>query len=139
METVAGAALLCHGLGADDMAGISDLYPSPDFNRITGSVSGRVTKGGRGVFGAHVVAFDPSSGEQVGNFTLNASGQFSIAGLKPGPHVIRVEPLDDADIESFFDAREPVDMNFSVKYSERLVVVPRGGDSGALDVVVTPK
>ena len=89
---------------ADDMAGLSDLYPDDGFNARTGSISGRVTKNGQGVFGAHVVAFDPVTGSLVANFTLNAQGEFSIAGLSPGPHVIRVEPLDDADPESFFSS-----------------------------------
>src|SRR3954447_25058995 len=126
-------------LRADDIAGISDLYPDAGFNDETGSVSGRVTKSGNGVFGAHVVAFDPTNGELVGNFSLDAQGRFSIAGLRPGPHVIRVEPLDDADTESFFDVDPPVDLNFRVKYHERLVVVPRGADSGAIEVKVTSK
>jgi Matrixin/Carboxypeptidase regulatory-like domain len=125
-------------LDPDDIAGISDLYPDNHFNDDTGSVSGRVTKNGRGVFGAHVVAFDPANGDLVANFTLSADGQFSIAGLRPGPHVIRVEPLDDADTESFFDPSEPVDLNFRAKYHDRLVVVPRGGDSGAVQIAVSP-
>jgi hypothetical protein len=125
-------------LDPDDIAGISDIYPANDFNRTTGSISGRVTKGGRGVFGAHVVAFDPGNGDQVANFTLTRDGQFSIAGLRPGPHVIRVEPLDDADIESFFDSSEPVDLTFHAGYYNRLVVVPRGGDSGVIQVSVSP-
>ena len=125
-------------LDADDIAGISDLYPDNQFNRTTGSISGRVTKSGRGVFGAHVVAFDPGNGDQIANFTLTPDGQFSIAGLRPGPHVIRVEPLDDADIESFFDASEPVDLNFHAGYFDQLVVVPRGGDSGAIQIPVSP-
>jgi len=109
-----------------------------DFNAATGSVSGQVTKNGQGVFGAHVVAFDPGTGEQIANFTLTRSGLFSIAGLRPGPHVIRVEPLDDADIESFFDSAEPVDLSFRAKFYERLVVVPRGGDSGSIQIAVSP-
>ncbi len=123
-------------LTADDVAGMSDLYPQPGFNDVTGSVSGTVTRGGRGVFGAHVVAFDPASGDVVGNFSLSLTGQFSIAGLRPGPHVIRVEPLDDVDTESFFDAREPVDTAFRVTYFKRLVVAPRGGDSGPVEIAV---
>lgn len=125
-------------LDADDIAGISDLYPDSDFNRSTGSISGRVTKNGQGVFGAHVVAFDPGNGEQIANFTLTRDGLFSIAGLQPGPHVIRIEPLDDADVESFFDASEPVDMTFRAKFYDRLVVVPRGGDSGSIVISVSP-
>lgn len=126
-------------LDADDVAGISDLYPDRDFNAVTGSVSGRITKNGRGLFGAHVVAFDPGSGERVGSFTLSETGQFSIAGLHPGPHVVRVEPLDDANIESFFEDVEHVDLDFRIAYHERLIVVPRGGDSGAIEVLVVPK
>ena len=123
----------------DDIAGISDLYPDDGFNDTTGSVSGRVTKNGAGVFGAHIVAFDPREGELVGNFSLGHDGQFSIAGLRPGPHVLRVEPIDDADTDSFFDDTEPPDVNFRTTVFERLVIVPRGGDSGAVQIAVQPK
>jgi len=126
-------------LQPDDIAGISDLYPDGGFNEKTGSVSGRVTKNGQGVFGAHVVAFDPKTGQLVGNFSLNADGTFSIAGLQPGPHVLRVEPLDDADTDSFFEMSEPTDLNFRVAYHDRLIIVPKGGDSGAVSIAVVPK
>jgi matrixin len=125
-------------LDADDIAGISDLYPDNQFNQNTGSVSGRVMKNGRGVFGAHVVAFDPGNGDLIGNFTLGTNGFFSIAGLRPGPHVIRIEPLDDADIESFFDPWAPVDLNFRTKFYDSMVIVPRGGDSGTIQIAVSP-
>jgi hypothetical protein len=126
-------------LRPDDIAGISDLYPDGGFNDSTGSVSGRVTKNGVGVYGAHVVAFDPANGALVGNFTLDLQGKFSIAGLHPGPQVLRIEPIDDADVDSFFDVDPPVDLNFRVKYHERLIVVPRGADSGAIEVKVAGK
>ncbi len=126
-------------LKADDIAGISDLYPEPDFGLASGSISGRVTKDGAGVFGAHVIAFDPATGAMVGNFSLNSQGQFSIAALPPGPRVIRVEPLDDADVDSFFDASRGTDLDFRVTFYERVVVVPRGGDSGQIEVKVVRK
>jgi len=126
-------------LQPDDIAGISDLYPSDHFRSDTGSVSGRVTKNGAGVYGAHVAVFDPARGEMVGNFTLSTNGQFSVSGLSPGPHVIRVEPIDDADIESFFDISDPVDVNFSVKFYDKIVNVPSGGDSGAITIAVQAK
>jgi len=126
-------------LRPDDIAGVSDLYPDNAFNTKTGSVSGRVTKNGEGVFGAHVVAFNPSKGALVGNFSLTESGEFAIAGLSPGAYVLRVEPLDDADIESFFDTELQPDLNFKVAFFNRLVVVPRGGDSGAVEIRVTAK
>jgi hypothetical protein len=125
-------------LKADDIAGLSDLYPAGGFSGSTGSVSGRVTRNGRGIFGAHVAAFHLATGQLVGNFSLTTDGQFSIAGLAPGPHVIRVEPLDDADISAFFDD-DNVDVNFRVTYLPRLVVVPPGGDSGAGEIRVDPK
>jgi hypothetical protein len=125
-------------LRADDIAGISDLYPAPSFDADTGSVSGRITENGAGVFGAHVVAFDLATGALVGGFSLDGQGRFSIDGLSPGPHVLRVEPIDDASIDSFFTPGD-VDVDFTVRFAPRLVVVPRGGDSGSIAVEVTPK
>ena len=125
-------------LKADDIAGISDIYPDGDFDR-KGSVSGRVLKNGVALFGAHVVTFDPATRELVAGFTLNSQGEFSIGGLSPGPKVIRVEPLDDADLDSFFDASQTIDVDFRVLLFDRLVVVPRGGDSGRFDLPVVPK
>jgi len=125
-------------LKADDIAGISDLYPAGD-PEATGSISGRVTRDGRGVYGAHIVAFDPGNGTLVGNFSLDTQGRFTIARLSPGPHIVRLEPLDDADIESFFDAKSPVDLDFRASFFDRLVVVPRNGDSGSIELKVVPK
>lgn len=125
-------------LKADDVAGIIDIYGTSAARRRSGSVSGRITKNGTGVFGAHVVAFNPRTGALVGGFSLNEDGDFTIAGLEPGPHVIRVEPLDDADIESFFTSTN-VDLDFRVKFYERLVVVPRGGGTRGVTVAVVPK
>jgi len=126
-------------LRADDIAGISDLYPDGAFHDSTGSLSGRVTRNGAGVFGAHVVAFDPGNGSLVGTFSLDNQGRFAMLGLSPGPHIIRVEPLDDADLESFFTASARVDLDFRVTFLNRLVVVPRGGDSGPVEVAVIGK
>ncbi|MDQ3212460.1 MAG: carboxypeptidase-like regulatory domain-containing protein, partial [Acidobacteriota bacterium] len=126
-------------LRADDIAGISDLYPAASFTRQTGSVSGTVTKNGAGVLGAHVVAFHLRTGKIVGGFSLSADGSFVIAGLEPGPHILRVEPLDDADIDSFLDLTLGVDVSFRVKFHERLVVVPSGGGARRIDIKVLPK
>lgn len=123
-------------LRADDIAGVSDLYPDANFSVRTGSVSGRVTKNGRGVFGAHVVAFNARTGALVGGFALTSSGDFTIAGLDPGPHLLRVEPLDDASVDSFFDEPPPVDTAFSVTYFERLTIVPSGGGAAPLEIRV---
>ncbi len=130
---------LHRSLRADDVAAISDVYPDGDFDDATGSISGRVTKNGAGLFGAHVVAFNPATGALVGNFALNANGNFSIAGLTPGPHILRIEPLDDAEVDSFFIVTSPLDVNFRAAFHEKVVVAPRGGDSGSIEIRVVPK
>jgi hypothetical protein len=132
--TIAGRTLR-----ADDISGISDLYPDGGFSTSTGSISGQVTKDGQPLFGAHIVAFDPATGTMVATFSLNAQGQFSINGLSPGPHVVRVEPLDDAEIDGFFDPSLGIDIDFRVAVFDRLVVVPEGGDRSGVALTVIRK
>lgn len=129
--TIADRALM-----ADDIAGISDLYPKLSDVK-TGGITGRVTKHGQGVMGAHVLAFNPESGIVVGNFTLSEAGEFVIAQLPPGPYILRVEPLDDADADSFFPGA--IDTNFRVTYAPRMVVAPQGGSSPPIEIAVQPK
>lgn len=126
-------------LKADDIAGLSDIYPNNEYRRERGSVSGRVTKNGRGVLGAHVTAFNPRTGRLISGFTLNDDGRFVIGGLEPGVHVLRVEPLDDGDVESFFDLTLNIDTDFRVKFHDRLVIVPRGGGANNVEIRVDPK
>ncbi len=126
-------------LKADDLAGIGDIYPSRGYTRETGSISGKVTKGGKGVLGAHVVAFDLRLHTLVGGFSLSDDGSFVIAGLTAGPHVLRVEPLDDGDIESFFDATRNIDINFRTQFYEKTVVVPEGGGTSGVELKVVAK
>jgi hypothetical protein len=126
-------------LREDDRAGVSDIYPNQAYRRDRGSISGRITKNGAGVLGAHVVAFNPRTGRMVGGFSLNAQGQFVIGGLEPGPHVLRVEPLDDGDIDSFFDLTLDIDVNFRAKFHDRLAVVPRGGGVNNIEIRVESK
>ena len=124
---------------ADDIAGISDIYGNDQFRKSTGSMSGRVTKNGTGVVGAHVVAFNPATGKMVATFTLSEDGAFVIAGLEPGLHIVRVEPLDDADTSSFLDSSFKVDADFKAAFYNRIVTVPRGGTARNVDLTVTGK
>jgi hypothetical protein len=127
-------------LRADDVAGVGDLYPAGDLRQRTGSLTGRVVRDGRGVFGAHVVAFHLASGALVGGFTLASSGEFTIAGLEPGLYLVRVEPLDDGDVESFLPERvREVDLGFRVTFAPTLVAVPRGGTSAPVEIQVVAK
>ena len=56
-----------------------------------------------------------------------------IAGLDPGPHVLRVEPLDDGDIESFFDSTLNIVVDFRAQFYARIVVVPKGGGTSGVE------
>ena len=91
------------------------------------------------MLGAHVVAFNPRTGHLVGGFALNEDGGFVLAGIEPGAQVLRVEPLDDGDIESFFDATLDIDLDFKVKFYDKLVVVPRGGGANNIEIKVVAK
>lgn len=124
---------------ADDVAGISDIYGNEAFRGATGSISGRVTKNGAGVLGAHIVVFNPATGKLVGGFSLAPDGTFVVAGLEPGPQIVRVEPLDDGDITSFLDGSLDIDVNFKPAFHNRLVTVPRGGTAPGVEVKVAPK
>lgn len=124
-------------LQADDLAGISDLYPGAAANLDTGGIVGRVTLNDHGVNGAHIVAFNPETGVLIGNFTLDSTGEFVIARLPPGPYILRAEPIDDAEPESFFP--KPIDVNFRVTYAPRMVVAPKGGSSQPIEIRVQPK
>jgi hypothetical protein len=130
---------LNRALRADDVAGISDIYGNQQFRSSTGSMSGRITKNGAGVVGAHVIAFHPATGKLVATFTLDEDGTFVIAGLDPGPQIVRAEPLDDAEGSSFLDGSFRVDTDFKVAFYNRLVTVPRGGTARNVDLKVVPK
>ena len=131
--------ILDRELQDDDRAGIAITYPTGQFLHDTGSLAGHVTLDGAGVFGAHVVAFNTKTQQMVGGFSLNANGQFAIDGLEPGVYVLRVEPLDDADIGSFFDADSPVVVGFKASFYPKLVTVPYGGAGASAEIRVTRK
>ena len=126
-------------LRADDRAGVSDIYPDAAFRQATGSLQGKVTKNGQGVFGAHVVAFNLSTGDLVAGFSLDATGAFVVAGLVPGTYVVRVEPLDDGDLTSFFDASTEVDTDFRAAFYQTLVTISAGAGSPTVNLAVSPK
>jgi hypothetical protein len=126
-------------LQPDDVAGVSDLYPAPGFRENSGTATGRVTRNGTGLVGAHVVAFNPGTGALVAGFTLNNDGEFQIAGLTPGPHILRVEPLDDTDVDSFFSRPSAIDVGFAVTFYDRAYVAPKGGAGARATVAVRPR
>jgi hypothetical protein len=126
-------------LEADDRAGILDIYGSTTSSARTGSISGRVRLGASGVFGAHVTAMNTGTGDLISGFTLTANGDFVIAGLPQGLYVVRVEPLDDGDVDSFFDDDGTVNANFKAAFYSKLVSVPPGGSGPSITIAVVAK
>jgi hypothetical protein len=124
-------------LQPDDVAGLLDIY-ADGARQDTGSVSGRVTRNGLGVFGAHVVAMHLRTGALIGGFTLDDRGSFIIAGIEPGPIVLRAEPLDDGDVDSFLDSLD-VQVDFKPAFAPRVVFVPARGNVGEVSIEVQNK
>ena len=61
-----------------------------------------------------------------------------IGGLAPGAYVVRAEPLDDADVESFFTPAR-VDIDFGVTFAAKVVVVQAGGSTSPVRIEVRPR
>lgn len=95
-------------LSYDDVAGISNLYPTAAPSVPTGTISGHVTRQADGtpVFGAHVYADSTLAGNAfaalgfnnirktpIGTLTL-ADGSYTITGLPADSYIIVAEPLD---------------------------------------------
>lgn len=78
-------------LDADDIAGISVLYPKGGLPSGYGSISGQVTMQGQGVHMASVVAILPN-GSAVSSLT-DPDGHYEIDGLPPGSYWVYTHPL----------------------------------------------
>ena len=101
-------------LQPDDRAGISDLYPDGDFHRTKRAASAAASPRTAAASSARTWSRRSTSrtGTLVGGFTLEDGRQYVVAGLSPGAYIIRAEPLDDADTDSFFSG--PIDADFRV-------------------------
>jgi YVTN family beta-propeller protein len=89
-------------LEADDIAGISTLYPAAGYLADTGRISGQVQDlAGGALFGVHVVAEAVATGDRIGTLTgadpdAAGRGDYVLAGLPPGTYRLRIEPLSGA-------------------------------------------
>jgi len=103
-------------LEADDIAGISNLYPTDAYLAAVGAISGRVTLGNTGLNLASVVAV-PAVGQAVSTLT-NPDGTYQIQGLTPGgAYYLYAHPLPPALTDSgettVDNIKFPVDANGS--------------------------
>lgn len=80
-----------HPLAADDIAGVSLLYPTAAFLASTGSVTGQVTLSGAPVNLASVVVLS-ATGPAISALT-NPDGTYRIDGIPPGQYYVYVHPL----------------------------------------------
>ncbi len=109
-------------LGDDDRAGLRVLYPSPADTAFAGQIEGRILPanplslpaappGVTGIFGAHIVALDSTTGDvvagTVGGWSCAApgpvqfDGSYELDGLATGrSYKIYVEPLNGAVMPS---------------------------------------
>src|SRR5260370_33211834 len=85
-------------MSADDIAGVSYLYPRGNFSQSTGSIAGRITfPDGRGVHLASVVTIRPT-GAALSALT-DPEGRFRIAGVPPDQYLIFAHPLPPTPLE----------------------------------------
>jgi hypothetical protein len=97
MSTEAGgrATSLYNPLTADDIAGISFLYPRGNLSQSAGSIAGRITfPGGQGIHMASVVAIR-AGGAAVSALT-DPDGRYRIDGVPAGQVVLYAHPLPPA-------------------------------------------
>lgn len=80
------ATTLTHPLDTDDIASLSTLYPSAGFAQQSGSITGTITAGGKGVHLASVVAIQ--SGAGAISAVTNPDGSFRIDGVPPGNYFV---------------------------------------------------
>jgi hypothetical protein len=81
-------------LTADDIAGISNLYPTGSFQASTGGISGTVSLNGSGVNMAGVIALS-TTGVAVSALS-NPDGTYRIDGIPPGQYYVYAHPLPPA-------------------------------------------
>ncbi len=100
------ATTLTHPLGADDIAGISTLYPNLGLKQF-GSITGRITAGGQPVHLASVVAIQ--AGADAVSAVTNPDGTFRMDGVPPGQYYVYAHTMPpDADISGPWNANGTV-------------------------------
>jgi uncharacterized protein (TIGR03437 family) len=91
-EAAGRATSLYAPLTADDIAGISYLYPKGSFSQATGSIAGRIAfPDGRGIHLASVVAIRPT-GPALSALT-DPDGRFRIDGVPPNQYLLYAHPV----------------------------------------------
>ncbi len=99
---VTSAATKSAPLAADDIAGISLLYPTQNYLQSVGTIQGTISVNGTGVNMANVVALS-ANGVAISALS-NPDGTYQIQGVPPGLYYIYASPLPPAQTgESYPD------------------------------------
>jgi len=104
---VTRATSLTKPIDADDIAGLSVLYPAPGFGSQTGVITGRVRSGGNGVHMASVVAI--RTGFSPVSALTNPDGSYRIEGVPPGQYYVYAHPLPPGSNPACIDICPPLD------------------------------
>jgi hypothetical protein len=80
-------------LAVDDVIGIAFIYPGTNFATATGTISGKITLTGNGIFAAHVVVVDANTGAAVVDGLTNTDGTYKLVGVPPGSYEVLALPL----------------------------------------------
>ena len=114
-------------LQADDIAGVSTLYPTADFQNATSRISGSVTDiDGNPIFGALIAAENLSSGETYGTVSgafprTLGRGDFLLQGLLPGSYRLHLSPISGRiDEDNFSGIFQNFDLGFAIEYFDNV-------------------
>lgn len=91
--TSAGGIDHSAGLSPDEITGLRALYGTPAGAATVGRLTGTVTLNGAAVLGA-VVTVEDAHGNALASTPTLANGSYTLGGLPPGAHTVRVTPLD---------------------------------------------
>ncbi len=110
---------LGQSLEADDIAGISFLYPTSTYPLSVGSIGGTVSDiGGNGLFGTHITALNLETRAQysaVSGAYDGRGGAYQLDGLTPGRYRLLLSTIEGAIDEESFGG---VFTNFSTGFAE---------------------
>ena len=136
-------------LEADDVAGVSQLYPTNGFLRETGGIAGAVAdEEGNLLFGVHVIAENLENGDRIstlsGAYPDGGRGDYQLLGLPAGHYRVGIEPVEggisDENFGGIFSgfavgfAPEFFDNSGQSHLAMALEVAP-GGDVGGIDFI----
>lgn len=130
------------GLSADEIAAAQWLYPSPESNRETGTIQGRVIGDSAGVRGAIIVA-ETAAGNLAAATVSSANGTYELPKISAGIYNVRVTPLDPVSNRSLDRllsggniSREFINAETSFRATTNITVKVERARTSTIDITV---